>query len=234
MQYGEYPLVFGDSARANWIRLSLESLAAGAKLIDVGAGPQRYRSYCTHLEYISQDFCKYDGQGDGVGYQNENWDTAATDIVSDICGIPVKDGEFDAALCISVLEHVPNPIAALREIGRILRPGGQLILTAPFSNITHQAPYHFYTGFPRYFYEEHLKEDFQIDQIQPNGDLYAFMNTFLHYTLSFSDKYSKAVFEPAEAEALQVVMRALDRLSQQQTNSEDIMNFGYQINATRL
>jgi arsenite methyltransferase len=38
--------------------------------------------------------------------------------------LPVKDGSFDAALCVQVLEYVPDATAALVEMRRVLRPGG--------------------------------------------------------------------------------------------------------------
>lgn len=42
------------------------------------------------------------------------------------------DAEFDHVLSFDVLEHVPDALAALRECGRILRPGGTLLWSAPF------------------------------------------------------------------------------------------------------
>ena len=61
-----------------------------------------------------------------------SWDQTGLDIVGDITSIPEPDASFDAILCVEVLEHVPDPLAALRELGRLLKPNGQLILTAPF------------------------------------------------------------------------------------------------------
>lgn len=89
VRYGSAPLVFGDDERNSWIRRSLEELPAGSQILDVGAGPMRYRDLCRHLSYVSHDFCQYDGRGDGVGYQNQDWDTSRIDIVSDISTIPV-------------------------------------------------------------------------------------------------------------------------------------------------
>jgi SAM-dependent methyltransferase len=45
--------------------------------------------------------------------------------------VPYPDGIFDAILLLDVLEHVPNERALVDEIARLLRPGGQLILSVP-------------------------------------------------------------------------------------------------------
>lgn len=49
----------------------------------------------------------------------------------DITAIPHPDGSFDAILCIHVLEHVPEDRAAMRELHRVLRPGGWAIVMVP-------------------------------------------------------------------------------------------------------
>ncbi len=51
----------------------------------------------------------------------------------DITAIPYPDGSFDAILCNHVLEHVPEDKKAMREIYRVLKPGGWAILQVPFS-----------------------------------------------------------------------------------------------------
>ena len=45
--------------------------------------------------------------------------------------IPLPDGVADVVTCFTVLEHVPDEMAALAEMRRILRPGGKLIITVP-------------------------------------------------------------------------------------------------------
>jgi len=44
------------------------------------------------------------------------------------------DASFDLAVCLEVIEHATHPGALLRDIGRVLRPGGHLLLTCPHAN----------------------------------------------------------------------------------------------------
>ncbi len=138
--------------RKNFVVSCLKNLPRGARVIDVGAGCCQYREHCSQLEYISQDFCQYDGSGDGVGFQSGTWDTSRTQIISDITRIPVPDASFDAALCTDVLEHVSDANAALREIRRIVRPGGKIIITVPTQSDAHQTPFFFSSGYSQYFF----------------------------------------------------------------------------------
>jgi SAM-dependent methyltransferase len=103
--------------------------------------------------------------------QTTSWNTSRIDVVSDIAAIPAPDESFDAVLCSEVLEHVPDPTRALDEFARLLRPGGKLIITAPFASFVHMAPYHYCTGFSRYWYEHHLPaRGFAIEELTANGD----------------------------------------------------------------
>jgi SAM-dependent methyltransferase len=47
---------------------------------------------------------------------------------ADAVSLPVDDASFDAALCVQVLEYVPDPAAALAEMHRALRPGGRVVV----------------------------------------------------------------------------------------------------------
>jgi ubiquinone/menaquinone biosynthesis C-methylase UbiE len=47
--------------------------------------------------------------------------------VADVGLLPFKDGEFDKVLCTGVLMHIANDEAAVRELIRVLRPGGILV-----------------------------------------------------------------------------------------------------------
>jgi len=163
--------------RQRWLCEVLGSIPAGSRILDAGAGELQNRKYCGHLQYVSQDFCQYEGQTGCApmeGLHSSSWDTSGIDLVSDITAIPAPDGSFDAVLCSEVLEHVPEPTLALDEFSRLLRVGGVLILTAPFASNVHMAPYHYCSGFSRYWYEHHLKRrGFELKELTANGDWFA-------------------------------------------------------------
>jgi len=157
-QAAEYDKIvnFGAYTRDAWVAEKAASVPAGSRVLDAGAGQCPYRKLFQHCEYRTQDLARYSGTSTGVSV--ENWVYGRIDYVSDIVAIPVDDRSFDVVLCTEVLEHVPNPVGALSEFGRILRPGGRLLLSAPLGSGLHQEPFHFYGGFTPHFYRKFLKE----------------------------------------------------------------------------
>ncbi len=51
--------------------------------------------------------------------------------VSDITCLPFEDASFDLVICSEVLEHIPDEKTAVREIIRVLKPGGTLVVSVP-------------------------------------------------------------------------------------------------------
>lgn len=114
------------------LRAELEPLlaAAAGELLDVGCGRKPYRALAPGVvRYVGLDLDTPDSRALG-----------AADAYYDGGDFPFGDGAFDVVLCSQVLEHVFTPEVFLREIRRVLRPGGTLILTVPFAWDEHEQP----------------------------------------------------------------------------------------------
>jgi ubiquinone/menaquinone biosynthesis C-methylase UbiE len=223
-----------ESTRLRWVERVLKQLPPGGRLLDAGAGEQRYRPHCAHLRYVAQDFARYDGRGDGRGLQTKTWDQACLDLVCDITAIPEPDASFDAILCTEVFEHIPDPLAALREFARLLKPGGHLILTAPFCSLTHFAPFHFATGFSRYFYRTHLPaHGFEILEMEENGNFFEFLAQETRRLRGVATRYTGDALTAEESAAVHTLLGALHRFSQNDNGSKDLLNFGFHVLAKR-
>jgi len=163
-------LNFNQKNRDQFLLEFSNSLSEKVSILDVGSGSSPYRNLFKNHEFKTHDFKQLSSDQllhkDGYGL---------IDYVCDIEKIPVKDNSFDVIICTEVLEHVPNPIGALKEMARILKSGGKLLITAPLGSHIHRDPYHFYGGFTPFFYEKYLIE-FSFNQISvvPNGGFYSF------------------------------------------------------------
>jgi SAM-dependent methyltransferase len=102
------------------------------KVLDAGAGAAPYRKHFGQVTYETADFAEVDKEYGQLDY---------------VCGLdrlPMPDATYDMVFCSQVLEHIPEPAAVLREIHRVLKPGGQAWLSAPLFYEEHEKPYDFY------------------------------------------------------------------------------------------
>jgi ubiquinone/menaquinone biosynthesis C-methylase UbiE len=180
---------FNIRQRDAWVAQMAQKLPAGTRILDVGAGPCRYRPLFAHCRYETQDFAQYTAADDSY----RNWKYGELDYVCDATAIPVPDGSFDAVLCTEVLEHVPEPVRVIQEISRILAPGGSAFITAPLCSGLHQQPYHFYGGYTPHFYNLYLPQySLQVLSIQPNGGFFRFLLQEIHRGVNLvSQSYSR-------------------------------------------
>lgn len=223
-----------ESARVAWLEETLKKIPAGARILDAGAGERRFEALCAHLNYVAQDFGQYDGKGDQVGLQTGAWDQTKLDIVSDITTIPEPDASFDAIMCVEVFEHLPNPILAIKEFSRLLVSGGQLIITAPFCSLTHLAPYHFYSGFNRYFYQTHLPaHGFEIIELQENGNFFEYLAQEIRRLPEMAELYAKDRPDQLEDAASRITLNMLERFSREGQGSAEILHYGYHVRARK-
>ena len=217
-----------DYNRKLWIESVLKKIPNGLRILDAGAGECANKKYCEHLRYVSQDFAQYDGRGNQKGIQIENWIYPKIDIICDIASIPEPNESFDAILCTEVLEHLPEPIAALKEFYRLLKSNGVLVLTAPFCSMTHMAPYHYYSGFNRYFYEKHLKEiGYSKILIQTSGNYFQYLAQEIYRSIHIIEQYDASKFTFIELWARKIMLKALQRISKNAKDSSDLLTYGY-------
>lgn len=191
--------------RTAWVKSQLQLLPSGSKILDAGCGSQQFRVFCDHLDYKAQDFGAYvvddkkmlgqesGGCGSGNGYQYGN-----LDYIGNIWDIKEQDSSFDAILCTEVFEHIPYPIETVKEFNRLLKSGGQLILTAPSNCLRHMDPYYFYSGFSDRWFEKVLTENgFHVQAISPVGDYYSWLSVEIARTAMTHSILAKIILLPA-------------------------------------
>jgi SAM-dependent methyltransferase len=165
------------------------------KLLDVGCGHMPYKtmllsSNAAISEYIGMDLA------DNRSYANQpdlSWDGVV---------IPLPDSSVDSAMATEVLEHCPYPERTLKEIHRVLKPGGILFITVPFIWMLHEAPYDEYRYTP--FALKRLVEssNFKIVELNALGGWNASLAQFVANWLYYSEenrrlrKIGKILFFP--------------------------------------
>jgi SAM-dependent methyltransferase len=87
----------------------------------------------------------------------------------------VSDESYDSAICIEVLEHLPEPGRAVATIARILRPGGVVVISVPHLSRLHDLP-HDYFRFTEYGLRYLLGQaGLEVMSIRPKGGLLTFL-----------------------------------------------------------
>jgi len=224
-----------ETNRNAWVQAKLQMLPQNHRLLDAGAGEQQYRKFASHLKYVSQDFAQYDGLGNREGLQTGSWKNSDHDIISDITAIPEPDGSFDAILCTEVFEHLPNPPLALKEFSRLLRPDGKLIVTAPFCSLTHFAPFHFYTGFNRYFFDHFFGElGLRLEELTYSGNYFEYLAQEIRRIPSMVEMYgSNKPLNEIEKKAQSILLRTLQDQADNNRASESLLCYGVHVVATK-
>lgn len=100
---------------------AMERISRSPMVLDIGGG-DRFGKWLKAYEPLFKN-CQY---------KSFDYDASTgADVVGDIHAMPLPDDSVDAIICSSVLEHVRDPIRAMEELTRILKPSGQIFLYVP-------------------------------------------------------------------------------------------------------
>lgn len=94
------------------------------RVLDVGCG--RYLRFCKSLS----DTAEMVGIDLDTVLETKN-DVPPFGARADVTRLPFRDGHFDMVISRSVIEHLPDPVGSFREIARVLRPGGSVVVITP-------------------------------------------------------------------------------------------------------
>lgn len=109
-------------------------------ILDFGCGSKPYESvFINASSYTGVD----------IRVSGHNHEQSKVDVYYDGRTLPFPDDHFDAVVSFEVFEHVFDIDQTMVEIRRVLKPGGQILLTTPFAWDEHEIPYDFarYTSF---------------------------------------------------------------------------------------
>lgn len=139
---------------------ALLPLHARGRLLDLGCGHvPLYAAYRPHVGSVT---C--------VDWAQSLHANPFLDHLVDLNGaLPFAEGSYDTVVLSDVLEHLPEPQPLLREIARVLVPGGRLLMNLPFLYRIHEAPHDYarYTAFALRRYLE--AAGLQVLELQPVG-----------------------------------------------------------------
>lgn len=153
------------------------------RTLDVGCGSKPYEKYFSASEYVGLEI-------ETTIHQTKN----KADIFYDGKSFPLESESFDSVVSNQVLEHVFEPHEFLREIHRVLKPKGKLLLTIPFVWDEHEQPY----DYARYSYFglKHLleKNNFRILRTEKSvADFGVIVQLFNSYIYKISSAKGRIV-----------------------------------------
>lgn len=104
------------------------------------------------------------------------------ELVADIHNVPLPDGSVSRIVSDNVLEHVKDPVSAVKEMHRLLSSGGYLYVSTPFMYPFHSSPY----DFQRWTTEglKELFQEFEIIEIGVRAGPFSALTVFLNHLFS--------------------------------------------------
>ena len=133
---------------------TLSAMPLSGRVLDVGGGRE-----ARYIPYLPK----------GIDLESVNIDPAIdpTHIITPGQPFPLPDNSFDAAVCLNTLEHVYDGLAVLREIHRVLKPGGTVYVTVPFIFRIHAHPDDYFRATPSWWRETFDRAGFASLSLKP-------------------------------------------------------------------
>lgn len=115
--------------RVRQAALAALRLAPGQRVLDAGAGAGEVARKLAALVAPGGSVVALDRSAATVAVARERHDGSAVDYrTGDVTALDFRDGEFDGVRCERVLQHLPEPDEAIRELIRVTRAGGRICL----------------------------------------------------------------------------------------------------------
>jgi ubiquinone/menaquinone biosynthesis C-methylase UbiE len=106
------------------VRILLDSIKGARKVVDVGCGEGYVLRQIDSGEAVGVDISD-------TALKEARASTKATLVKAAAESIPYPDGYFDAAICSEVLEHTMHPESVVKELARIVKAGGTIVISVP-------------------------------------------------------------------------------------------------------
>lgn len=180
-----------------------------ARVLDIGAGQVVEKNRRAGFDDLANRYAGLMASQQYIGLEITNETRPA--VVGDAHLLPFADATMDGVLMVSVLEHLCDPIRAVDQVWRVLKPGGVFFSYAPF--------YHPYHGSPRDYFRftlegyRYLLRDFSETQFVSGGNYFAVLNDVVTYPLGQAGRLGRFLSKTVEL-PVGVLFRSFDaRLS---------------------
>lgn len=220
----------GRRAVSDFVAEIAADLPADCIVVDAGAGEGHYAHHFGRQRYYAIDLAAGDA----------SWDYSRLAARADLLNWPLRDGSVDVVVTTQTLEHLPDPARFLREVGRVLAPGGKLFLTAPQGFKEHQEPFDFFR-YTRFALDMLCRQaGLEPDFVRPQGGYFRLIGDriqpFYRYAWSDPQRYRwKLLLRPLYplVKLLCTVIVPLACLLLDPLESKRQHSVGYEVGATR-